>query len=218
MSKLIAALAVLMGAATMSVARERAEWCHMWWENAHETTTPRVLLVGDSICNGYNGIVRQRLAEFANVDLLATSKNVSDPALLKEMGYMLGEYKYAVIHFNHGLHGFGIPQDKYEQYLRDYVAKVKAMAGDAKLVWGSITPLRGDNPNNQLIATRNKIAAKVMRENGIPVDDLHAVVAGQDDLRAENKSDAYHYNPKGYNVLAEAVSQYLAKLMGWELK
>ncbi|MDX9978886.1 MAG: SGNH/GDSL hydrolase family protein [Lentisphaeria bacterium] len=217
MNRLIVALAVLLGAAAMSTARERAEWCHIWWENAHDTARPRILLVGDSICNGYNGAVRKRLAEFANVDLLATSKNISDPALLKEMGYMLGEYQYAVVHFNHGLHGFGIPQEKYEQYLRDYVAKVKAMAGDAKLVWASITPLRGDSPNNAVIAARNEIAARVMQDNGIPVDDLHAVVAGQEELRSDNKGDAYHYNGKGYAVLAEAVSQYLAKLMGWEL-
>jgi hypothetical protein len=217
MNRLIVALAVLMGAAAMSTARERAEWCHMWWENAHETTRPRILLVGDSICNGYNGIVRKRLAEFANVDLLATSKNISDPALLREMGYMLTEYQYAVVHFNHGLHGFGIPQDKYEQYLREYVAKVKAMAGDAKLVWASITPLRGDSPNNAVIAARNEIAARVMQENGIPIDDLYTVVAGQEELRSDNKGDAYHYNGKGYGVLAEAVAQYLAKLMGWEL-
>lgn len=218
MSQRIVLLAVLMGAAAMSLPRERSEWCQIWWEKANDATLPRVLLVGDSICNGYHGGVKTQLAPFANVDKLATSKNISDPALLKEMGYMLSEYKYAVVHFNHGLHGFGIPQEDYETYLRAYVAKVKAMAGDAKLVWASMTPLRGDNPNNPVILARNEIAAKVMTENGILIDDLHAVVAGKDDLRSDNQGDAYHYNGKGYNVLAETVSQYLAKLMGWELK
>ena len=217
MASRIAILAACLGATAMSLPRERSEWCHMWWEKANDPETPRVLLVGDSICNGYNGIVRKQLAAFANVDLLASSKNISDPALVKEMTYMLTEYRYAVIHFNHGLHGFGIPQEDYERYLREYVAKVKALAGDAKLVWGSITPLRGDHRNNQVIALRNEIAAKVMKENGIAVDDLHAVVAGRDDVRSDNKGDMYHYNGKGYNVLAEQVSGFLAKLMGWQL-
>jgi hypothetical protein len=214
----ITLLAAMMGAAAMSLPRERSEWCQIWWEKANDATLPRVLLVGDSICNGYHGVVKTQLGPFANVDKLASSKNISDPALLKEMGYMLGEYKYAVVHFNHGLHGFGIPQDDYETYLRAYVAKVKEMAGDAKLVWASITPLRGDSPNNTIIAARNEIAAKVMKENGIPIDDLHAVVAGQDDLRSDNKGDAYHYNGKGYAALGGAVSEYVAGLMGWDLK
>jgi hypothetical protein len=209
---------MLMGAVAMSLPRERSEWCQIWWENANNAKLPRVLLVGDSICNGYHGVVKARLAPFANVDKLASSKNVSDPALLKEMGYMLGEYKYAVIHFNHGLHGFGIPQGDYEKYLRAYVAKVKEMAGDAKLVWGSITPLRGDHPNNKVVQARNAIAAKVMKENGIPIDDLYAVVAGKPELRSDNKGDAYHYSGKGYQALGEAVSQYIAELMNWPLK
>ena len=202
----------------MSLPRERAEWCQIWWEKANDAKLPRVLLVGDSICNGYHGVVKTQLAPFANVDKLASSKNISDPALLKEMGYMLGEYKYAVIHFNHGLHGFGIPQKDYEDYLRAYVAKVKAMAGDAKLVWGSITPLRGDHPNNKVVQARNEIAVKVMKENGIAIDDLYPLVEGNDDLRSDNKGDAYHYNGTGYGVLGGAVAQCVAKQMGWELK
>jgi hypothetical protein len=201
----------------MSLPRERSEWCQIWWEKANDAKLPRVLLIGDSICNGYHGNVKTRLAPFANVDKLASSKNITDPALLKEVGYMLSEYKYAVIHFNHGLHGFGIPQEDYENYLRAYVTKVKEMAGDAKLVWGSITPLRGDHPNNKIIQARNEIAAKVMKENGIAIDDLYTIVAGKDEVRSDNKGDAYHYNGKGYSLLGEAVSQYVAKLMDWQL-
>ena len=218
MSHRIALLAVLMGAAAMSLPRERSEWCQIWWEKANDAKLPRVLLVGDSICNGYHGVVKKQLAKFANVDKLASSKNIADPALVKEMGYMLGEYAYAVVHFNHGLHGFRIPKQDYEKYLRDYVAKVKTMAGDAKLVWASMTPLRGDHPNNKVIVARNEIAAKVMEENGIAIDDLHIVVVGKEGLRSDNKGDAYHYNGKGYAALGAQVSQYVTKLMEWDLK
>ena len=41
--------------ATTSRGRENIEWSITYSYNATETGKPRVLLIGDSICNGYNG-------------------------------------------------------------------------------------------------------------------------------------------------------------------
>ena len=87
--------------------REKYEWADFWWNDAHDPSKPRVLIVGDSITNGCSGVVYKLLADVALVDKYVSSKNVKDPALLKEMRYMLSEYKYKVIHFNHGLHFWG---------------------------------------------------------------------------------------------------------------
>ncbi len=203
--------------------RERYEWAQFWWNDAHDSSKPRVLIVGDSITNGCADRVYKLLADVALVDKYVSSKNVKDPALRKEMRYMLSEYKYKVIHFNHGLHGLRIKEDEYEGYLRSYVTEIKDLAGDAKLVWGRITPLRGaiDTKENALLERRNRVADKVMAEFGIEIDDLWGVVWNQqnsDDIRADNKGDAYHYNGKGYDLLAKSIADSIRKAGGFEAK
>ena len=47
--------------------REEIEWSIHYAFNAGDRTLPRVLLVGDSICNGYHAQVRERLLGIANV-------------------------------------------------------------------------------------------------------------------------------------------------------
>lgn len=191
--------------------RERLEWANFWWNSANDNKKPRVLIVGDSICNGASGNVYAKLDDVAYVDKFVSSKNVKDPALLKEMRYMLSEYTYKVIHFNHGLHGLRIKEDEYEGYLRAYVTEVVKLSRGARLIWGSITPLRGsaDTSQNQLLKRRNAVAAKVMAEFGIPVDDLWGVIWGADNadaIRSDNKGDAYHYNGKGNELIAQAMA------------
>ena len=200
--------------------REKYEWADFWWNDAHDPSKPRVLIVGDSITNGCSGVVYKLLADVALVDKYVSSKNVKDPALLKEMRYMLSEYKYKVIHFNHGLHGFRIKEEEYEGYLRAYVTEVKKLAGDAKLVWGRITPMRGgmDRKENAFLERRNKVADKVMADFGIEIDDLWGVVWSQnnsDDIRSDNKGDACHFNGKGYELLGKAVADAIRKAGGF---
>ena len=163
------------------------------------------------------------LTQIANEITAQVSKNVKDPALLKEMRYMLSEYQYKVIHFNHGLHGLRIKEEEYEGYLRAYVTEVKKLAGDAKLVWGRITPLRGgmDRKENAFLERRNKVADKVMADFGIEIDDLWGVVWSQnnsDDIRSDNKGDSYHYNAKGNELLGKAVADAIRKAGGFAPK
>ncbi len=170
--------------------REKYEWADFWWNDAHDSSKPRVLIVGDSITNGCSGVVYKLLADVA------------------------------LIHFNHGLHGFRIKEEEYEGYLRAYVTEVKKLAGDAKLVWGRITPLRGgmDRKENAFLERRNKVADKVMADFGIEIDDLWGVVWSQnnsDDIRSDNKGDAYHFNGKGNELLGKAVADAIRKAGGF---
>ena len=66
---------------------------------------PRVLLVGDSIVNGYQGEARRLLeAKGVNVTYWISSYCVTSPHYLTFLGIYLDEAKYDVIHFNNGLH------------------------------------------------------------------------------------------------------------------
>ena len=219
---------LLIGASTLSpaqevtpmeapVAHERYEWSNIWWDCADDTTLPRVLLIGDSISCGYSAIVTKLLEGKVHVDRLGTSRSINDPVLLKETVMMLAEYPYAAVHFNNGLHGFHLDAPAYAAALGRYLALIREHAGDARLIWASSTPItvNGDvntlNESNQVVTARNAVAAEVMGQAGVPVNDLYSVVLGKPELRS---NDGYHYNGQGYDVLGKAVAD--AVLRGTE--
>lgn len=180
---------------------------------------PRVLLIGDSISMGYTIPVRERLAGKANVHRPA--ENCSETAFgLKRLDAWLGDGKWDVIHFNFGLHdlkyldaaGKYVSPDKgkqvastaeYEQHLRAIVARLRQTG--AKLVFATTTPVpdgsSGRVGHDEL--KYNEVAVRVMNELGIPVDDLHAVVAPVQDKVQLPKN--VHFTKEGYGMLADAV-------------
>jgi len=204
---LLAAAPLLAQDPIDNMQREGTEWAILRWEQAPDTKLPRVLLVGDSIANGYASHVSGLLQGKAHVDLLATSKSVCDPALLLEVTLATHGYKHAVIHFNNGLHGWHLTDAQYEAGLRRLVAKLHELAPQAKLVWGSSTsavtlPDKQIDPNmNPKVIRRNEIAARVMTELGVPIDDLYAAIVDHCDWH----SDTLHLNAQGYAALAESV-------------
>ena len=96
-------------------ARESVEWCDIWISHADETNLPRVLLIGDSITRAYYPEVEKRLAGEAYVGRLSSSAFISDPALLKQIEMVLGQYNFDVIHFNNGMHGWQHSEKEYAQ-------------------------------------------------------------------------------------------------------
>ena len=190
-----------------NMQREGIEWAILRWEQTNDTTLPRVLLIGDSITNGYTVPVRTLLKGRANVDMLATSKNICDPALLLEVTLATHGYRHAVIHFNNGLHGGQLTDAQYEAGLRRLVAKLRELAPQAKLVYANCTSAvtlpdkQLDPKSNAVVLRRNEIAARVMTDLGIPIDDLYAVIVDHSDWH----SDSLHFNAQGYAALAESV-------------
>jgi len=178
-----------------------------------DPSLPRVLLIGDSITMGYSAAVRAALKGKANVHLIpengATTANG-----LKKLKTWLGAGKWDVIHFNWGLHDtkimkdgkYQVPIGQYEKNLRELVTQLKAT--DAKLIWASTTPvLAGElNPVRKQGAEveYNAVAKKVMDENRIMSDDLHAFALPQ---LAEIQTPAnVHFSPKGSEILGKHVA------------
>ena len=218
----IVAVFVLSGGGLVKAqtpTRENIEWANFWWENTNDTKLPRVLLIGDSISVGYRGLVTQKLKGKANVDHLATSKAIDDPALLKETEYAIEGYKHAVIHFNNGLHGGHVTDNAYEKCLREYVRKLREWAPDAKLIWASTTPYPSSKPGvtldekrNAVVLARNAIAEKIMKENNISINDLYALMVGDLDNLTASKGNV-HYNEKGKAMQGEAVAKRILEVM-----
>lgn len=180
---------------------------------------PRVLLIGDSISIGYTLPVRELLSGKANVHRIPENGGNTNRGLEK-LGAWLGDGKWDVIHFNWGLHDLrlddvrqAVPLAQYEENLRALVRQLKATG--SKLIWCSTTPVpEGDlNPprRNADVIVYNEAAARVMRENGIPTDDLYAYA--NPILRELQLPANVHFKPEGSAMLAKQVVASLEKAL-----
>src|SRR3984957_5729086 len=106
-------------------AKEPIEWCDIWISHADETNLPRVLLIGDSITRAYYPEVERQLAGRAYVGRLSSSAFISDPALLDQIKMVLKQYKFDVIHFNNGMHGWEHSEKEYAQALPLYLKTIQ---------------------------------------------------------------------------------------------
>ena len=198
------------------LVRERIEWADIWVTDADKDDLPRVLLIGDSITRGYFSEVEQHLAGKAYCARLTTSKCVSGPFFPDEVQLLLKQYQFAVIHFNNGLHGWGYTEDQYRDGLLRLMETFKEHASGAKLIWATTTPVR-DRDNLQQISNRtervkarNKIAAEIMKERGIPTNELFGLVEQHSDWFSR---DGVHFNAKGKSAQGAAVAERVLKCL-----
>ena len=198
-------------------AKESIEWCDIWISHANETNLPRVLLIGDSITRAYYPQVERLLVGKAYVARLTSSAFISDPALLMQIRMVLSQYKFEIIHFNNGMHGWQHGEKEYEQAFPEYLKTIRECAPNAKLIWANTTPLKASPPlsENDTIATddriaqRNAIAAKFVQAQGIPVEDLNTPMQGHPEYHDGN----VHFNSRGIAVQANLVADDVGKLL-----
>lgn len=207
---------IALGAAVMVLSaydhpREGTEWTITYVYNANDNKLPRVLLVGDSICNGYQTPTRDELAGTAYVGFYATSKCVSDRSYLKELSFIINEYDYSVIHFNNGLHSLNTPPDEWEKSLREALKLIRAQKPKAKLIWCSSTPLK-DPSLTEKAKVLNDIGAKVAAEFGLPMNDLFSLMDPLD--RAKYWTDTFHHNTDAKKMQAKQVADSVRAHLG----
>lgn len=197
---------------------------------------PRVLIIGDSISYGYTPFVKELLTNKV-VIVHAPGNNAATVVGLKRLDKWLGQEKWDVIHFNWGLHDMKyidpataetdmgklipaekgkqwVPVEQYEPNLKALVQRLKQTG--AKLVWCSTTPVpagaTGRIPGDEV--KYNAAAQRVMQAEGVPVDDLCAVV-GTPEHRAAmgGKPKDVHYTDAGSRVLAAEVVKAIEKAL-----
>lgn len=198
------------------IARENMEWCNIWIPDSNGTELPRVLLLGDSITQSYYPKVAEILKGKASVARLTTSKSVGDPALLAEVVVVLDQCRFDVVHFNNGLHGWGYSEEEYQKCFPELVAAIRKHAPHAKLIWATITPMRVSGnltrvaKGTERVKARNKIAADYVAKEGIPVDDLYALVENHPEYAS---NDGVHFNRQGIEVQAEQVAKHVLAIV-----
>lgn len=195
------------------------------WKQARVTDTdpklPRVLLIGDSVANGYHKEVAEALKGVANLDLWMTPKNVANPEMIPHLRSVLKHGPYAVIHFNDcGLHAWqsnAIPEGKYGVLFAEFVAALKTDAGGAKLIWASSTPVTAkgkpgelDAEINVTVAEHNRAAREVIEKQGITINDLYALMLDKLNLA---RGDRWHWTPPGQAIQADAVAAAIRSVL-----
>ncbi|MBL9213976.1 MAG: SGNH/GDSL hydrolase family protein [Opitutaceae bacterium] len=188
---------------------------------------PRVLIIGDSISGGYTPIVREQLRGRANVHRYDENSRDTNYGLTR-LDFWLDAGRWDVIHFNFGLHdlkhvnaaGEMVPvaqgrrvstQAQYEGNLRQIVARLKQTG--ARLVFATTTPIPV-GANGRVAGSElpfNEAARKIMAENGVPIDDLHALAAPR--LAEIQKPANVHYTDAGYALLAAQVRDSIVALL-----
>lgn len=174
---------------------------------------PRVLLIGDSISIGYTQPVRELLKGKANVHRIPTNGGPTKNGIAN-IEKWLGTGKWDVIHFNWGIHDLKFMPDgrrqveaeDYEKNLRTLVARMKSTG--AKLIWATTTPIPDGelNPPRKFgkVPEYNAIAAKVMKEAGVAIDDLNGAITPRI-AELQNAKDV-HFKAEGSAFLAKQVA------------
>lgn len=190
---------------------------------------PRVLLIGDSISMGYTLPTRELLKGVANVHRIPTNGSSTDVGL-KNMDTWLGtdgpDKKWDVIHFNWGLHDLKHwkdgkldlagpqvnPVEQYEKNLREIVARLKKTG--AKLIFATTTPVpegSGGRVAKDELAY-NEAALRVMKAEGVAIDDLHALAESK--LAEIQLPKNVHFSKPGYETLAAQVAASVKSALG----
>lgn len=202
------------------IKREEIEWTDTWWAQADDRTTPRVLLVGDSITRAYHPHVQGLFGQSIRVDRFATSKFATDPFFVKEIALYFAEYPYRCIHLNHGLHGLDFPDATYAQGLECLIQA--ALMHCSRVILATSTPvmctddLTQPDEKNAIVCSRNAIVRTMSEKYALPLNDLYAVIAMSSSLHMRNvlhSADGVHYTDEGDSALATQVHTALLPLL-----
>ena len=180
----------------------------------------KILLLGDSIRMSYQPIVAKKLEAVAEV--VGPSDNCQFSLYtLSSLDRWLGQLgKPDVVHWNNGLHDVGhnpsrspvqIPLDMYVANIEFLLRRLRALT--PRVIWATTTPVHPNRPfrqdtwswRNEEIARYNEAAVTLMKNHGVPVNDLHALVIA--DVDRYLSADQLHLSAAGQEACAEAVAK-----------
>lgn len=194
--------------------------------SAQENALPKVVLVGDSIRLGYAPLVAERLAGKAVV--ISPTPNGEDSGnVLRNLEEWVIREQPALVHLNAGLHDlklkdrtYQVPLAQYENNLKTILERIQK-GTTAKIIFATTTPILDDRHSTRKagfdrfeadVQKYNVAAALVMKQAGVPVNDLHKLIVdgGKETLLL---ADGTHYTPEGYERLAEVVADSILRAL-----
>jgi len=193
---------------------------------AQQTPLPRVVLIGDSIRLGYAPLVAKLLDGKAIV--ISPAPNGEDTSnVLRHLDEWVLTQNPQVVHINAGLHDLKLKGTTYQVPLGEYEKNLKAILGRirqgtrARVVFATTTPIldalhaqrqAGFDRFEADVQKYNAVAMSVMKQAGVPVNDLHTIVVDSGTATLLG-SDGTHYTPEGYAKLAAAVADSILRTL-----
>ena len=183
-----------------------------------DASLPRVLLVGDSILGGYADSATKALDGKANVDVWFNPYYQSE-TMNKLLGEVLEKGPYDVVHINTGLHGWcpgRIKEGTFEPLTKAMIEVIRTKCPKAKIIWASSTPVTTKKPEpmalnpkiNANILEQNRMAAKVMAEMNVPVNDFYALLVDKLELA---RGDQFHWKNEAYPILGKVCAESIMR-------
>ena len=176
-----------------------------------DPSLPRVLLIGDSIMNGYSPFVVEALRGKVNVvRLVAFGMIAGNDASASVFCAKLRDGDYALIHYNDGLHSLP-PRITDEQFGVGLTAMLKHLKTvTPRVIWATTTPAPdrnntlGPESQNATVITRNDMSGKTAADLGVPVNDLYGLVIGQ--REALQGFANLHFTPEGSKLMGRQIA------------
>ncbi len=193
--------------------RENTEWSISYAFHMTDANKglPRALIVGDSICSGYQEEVRRLTEGKCNISFWVSSYCVTRPEYLRLLELHLADSEYDVIHFNNGLHSTRTETSKWASALTDVFRIIRKRQPRAKIVWATSTPLKSVERNIK-VKELNEAALGVVRDvGGIVINDLYSFLDPFD--RNEHWSDMYHHKASLRKKEAKQVATVILPLI-----
>jgi hypothetical protein len=197
---------------------------------------PNVLIIGDSISIGYLPFVKELMKDKALVTRPYNEDGNPENCQgttngVKNIDKWIGDTKWDVIHFNFGLHDIKHvdpvtrenskdPEHPHQADLKQYkknltVIVEKLKVSGAKLIFATTTPypddVGGPLRDPGMPEKYNKAALKIMKKNGITVNDLFAFVLPR--MEELQRPKNVHFTETGSRELAKVVTESILNLI-----
>ena len=189
---------------------ENIEWSEHRSYNTNDTASPRILLIGDSICNGYQSRVRQNLQDRANITYWISSKCVTDPSYLRELEMVLAYQPISIITFNNGLHSLESDLKEWKEAYDGVIRFIMTKCPKAKLTIVSSTPLK-DPKRTKISKELSEISKEIAGKYKVGYLDLFTPLDKLD--RKTYWADTFHLKVEGRAILAGIITSHIVSAL-----
>jgi len=166
----------------------------------------------------YQPLVREKLQGAADVTGPEDNCRFVKYTLWNIGGWVAELGKPDIIHWNNGIWdtyhlndeiGVFTPLEEYMTYIKRLLKELRKT--DAKIIWAATTPVNDNCPvcNNAEIDRYNAEAARLMKTEGIEINDLNRILIKS--ISEYIAEDGVHLSPKGMEVCAEACARAVRK-------